>query len=128
MKCAIATVALVVANGCGATEKKADSADEAAADQAAWAGELKAGTSVCMTTNGVRYVLEDALTERQLEVAEDGLSAEVELEETGDSGAWELKYRAVGEKWESCKSDVDDRSVFLGECLGELGAQIGGGE
>ena len=120
-----------LALACGGSEKKAESADDAddAVAEKAWAGELKPGTPVCLAgTAGVRYVLEDALAERQLELGEDCLSAEVELEEAGEGGAWELKYRAVGEEWQSCKSKEQERLAFLGECFGSLGAQIGGGE
>ena len=123
------TVGLLVVGCGGGDKKKVDSADDAAADQATWAGELKAGTSVCLAgTAGVRYVFEDALSERSLELAEDCIAAEVELEETGEEGAWELKYRAIGDKWESCKSQEQERAAFLGECLGSLGASTDAGE
>ena len=82
----VAVALLAAAMSCGgASEKKADSPDDeaaAAAAQATWAGDLKAGTPVCIgDLSGVRYVFEDALTERSLEIADDCMSADVELAE-----------------------------------------------
>lgn len=126
----IAAAWLAVALGCGGGNKGADSADDAAAEgkAGAWSGSLAPGTEVCVSgTSGVRYVLDDLLTERGLENSGDCMVADVEFEELGEEGAWELKYRATGEEWQSCKSSDPDRTAFLRECLGSLGAEVQGG-
>ena len=124
VKAGIAAALLALVLGCGG-KKQADSAADAAVQEGAWAGSLDPGTAVCLSEiAGVRYVIEDVLTELSLELADDCIGAEVELEEVGDAGAWELKYRAVGEKWQSCKSQEQERAGFLRECLGSLGAMV----
>ncbi|MBW2459652.1 MAG: hypothetical protein JRI68_34485, partial [Deltaproteobacteria bacterium] len=108
----VAAAWLVVALGCGGGSKPADSADDAAGEtqSADWTGSLGPGTEVCVSgTSGVRYVIDDLLTERGLENSGDCMVADVEFEELGDAGAWELKYRATGEPWQSCKSTEQER-------------------
>jgi hypothetical protein len=49
------------------------------------------------------------------------MSAEFELEESGDTGAWVMKSRSIGGEWSTCESAVDDREMFFAECLGPAG-------
>jgi len=136
----IGAACIALAVGCGGGKKDADSADSAdatgskdgssASGKPVFKGSLDAGTEVCITaSSGVRYVIEDLLEERGLTVAGDCMLVDVELEEVGEAGAWELKYRAPGGEWQSCKSAVEERTAFLRECLGSLGAEVqAGGE
>ena len=116
--------------GGGASGDGAKTAADGAKDEAAGEGSgdgdsvaVAAGASVCIqTTIGQRYLVEEALEEAGYKVADSCMTADVIVEEAGEPGAFELRYQKVGgEKWESCKSELDDQRMFLSGCIGEMG-------
>lgn len=90
--------------------------------------KVEEGSSVCVSELlGVRYAIEDVLEEFNLNVTGDCMFADVEIAEHGEPGAYEMKYRAVGEQWQSCKSKASDRVAFIKECADAIITSSGGG-
>ncbi len=92
--------------------------------------KVEEGSSVCVSNLlGVRYAIEDVLEEMGLKVTGDCMFADVEIAEHGEPGSFEMKYRAVGEEWQSCKSKKNDRVEFVRECTDAIvTTSAGGGE
>jgi hypothetical protein len=89
--------------------------------------KVEEGSSVCVSNLlGVRYAIEDVLEEVGLKVTGDCMFADVEIAEQGEPGAFELKYRALGEEWQSCKSTAQDRIAFVKECTDAIVTTSGG--
>ena len=106
-------------------DKKAATADDV---QAAAAGHLKAGTTVCINELvGVRYTLEDALRDRELEPEGACMMADIQLEESGEPSSWVMRYQFVGDsKWAECKSGHQERVDFAEECINKMISDLGG--
>ncbi|MCA9624637.1 MAG: hypothetical protein KC731_36690 [Myxococcales bacterium] len=115
--------------GCG-SKSSAKSADDAPSlakkDKGGAAPSIEAGARVCIDGHlGQRYLVEDALSEQELEPVDDCMSADVMVQEQGEPGAYVLRYQMVGAgEWSSCESALEDHIAFLSACAGEL---IGGG-
>ena len=94
------------------------------------AAELEAGTSVCVSALvGVRYHLEDALSEHGLEPVADCMFADVQIEEGGEAGAYFLRFQRTGESdWKRCDSAEEDRIAFLTQCTAEISVGADGGD
>ncbi len=103
------------------TDEGAKSADSAKA-------ALGAGTKVCISDLvGVRYALEDALRQQNLEPTGSCTSAKVRLQEAGAPKAWILRYQRLGDsKWKECKSAEPERSAFAEQCIGQMLTDLGG--
>ncbi len=126
----MAIAVLAMCTACGKTGGKGAEApdgeegagEDGAADEGGGA-QIAEGTKVCISGFvGVRYQLKDAITERGLEMAQDCMFADIEVAEEGDTGAWVLKHREVGGDWKECKSSAEDRTEFINECFGAMGA------
>ncbi len=90
--------------------------------------KVEEGSTVCVSNLlGVRYAIEDVLEEQGLKVTGDCMFADVELAEHGEAGNFELKYRALGGEWQSCKSTANDRVAFVKECTDAIIGTKGGG-
>lgn len=123
---------------CGGGNKGAASADDAAdgaeggesgakgGEGSAAASTVDSGAAVCIEqTVGQRYLVEDALEEAGLEPVDSCLSADVMIQERGESGAYELRYQKVGAgEWQTCESALDKQRIFLETCIQEM---TGGG-
>lgn len=92
--------------------------------------KVEEGSSVCVSNLlGVRYAIEDVLSEMGLKVTGDCMFADVEIAEHGEPGAFEMKYRTVGGEWQSCKSKATERQDFVRECTDAIvTTSSGGGE
>ena len=117
--------ATVVIAACGAKDNSANNPDDV---EGGASGSLEAGTTVCINELvGVRYTLEDALRERELEPEASCMMADIQLEESGDASAWQMRYQRVGdEKWKECKSEAQERAVFAEECINQMIEDLGG--
>ena len=121
----LSSVALLV--GCAkAKQDHAASADDVA--DSGPKGTLKAGTTVCIAeVVGVRYAIEDALTDNELAPEDSCMTADVQIEETGEQNAWTMRYQRIGDaKWLECKSDVPVREDFVAQCVSQMRSDLGG--
>ncbi len=90
--------------------------------------KVEEGSSVCVSDLlGVRYAIEDVLKEAGLKPTGDCMFADFEVSEQGEPGEFELKYRAIGDKWQTCKSAAEDRIAFVRECMDAIITSGGGG-
>jgi hypothetical protein len=138
LKGIVVAVTVLAIAACGSKSptgaKSGDDADSpgssSSSGESKAAGELAAGTSVCVSELvGVRYHLEDALTEHGLEPVADCMFADVQLEEGGEAGAYFLRFQRTGEsEWKRCDSTEEDRIAFLRQCTAEISASTGGGD
>ena len=124
---------LMACGGGGAAGKGAASGDDADAASgdgegkpAAVTNDVSADDTICIdSTIGQRYLVEDALSEAGIETVDNCLTADVMLQERGESGAYELRYQKVGAgEWASCESSLEKQLDFLESCVREI---FGGG-
>lgn len=125
---------LIACGGSGGAGKGAaspDDADEASQDgdgkgSAAVTNDVSSDDAICIdSTIGQRYLVEDALSEAGIETVDNCLTADVMLQERGESGAYELRYQKVGAgEWASCESSLEKQLDFLESCVREI---FGGG-
>ena len=117
----------IMAIGLAACAEAGTTADAKTAADAA-KGALHAGTKVCISDLvGVRYALEDALRQQDLEPTSSCTAAKVRLQESGAPNAWILRYQRLGDsKWKECKSSERDRGVFAEQCIGQMRSDLGG--
>ena len=125
MRRLIVVAATMAIAACATGKKNATSPDEV---EGASAGQLSAGTTVCINELvGVRYTIEDALRERELEPEGSCMMADVQLEESGEANAWVMRYQRVGDAdWSECKSDAPEREVFAEDCINQMISDLGG--
>jgi hypothetical protein len=114
---------LITLAACSAkpTVQTADNADKPLGGTKS-AMTISEGSAVCVDQMiGQRYVVEDALSAAGLEPVDDCMSADVVLQESGDAGAYVLRYQMVGDaEWSTCESAREDQTSFLESCMSEM--------
>lgn len=108
----------------------ADAKDGATTGGATAGGKkVEEGSSVCVSDLlGVRYAIEDVLEAAGLKVTGDCMFADVEIAEHGEPGGFEMKYRAIGEEWQTCSSKASSRTAFIKECTDAIISTGGGSD
>jgi hypothetical protein len=115
------------ATACGAGPQPKPSAADPKGSEEADSPKLTAGATVCINeVAGIRYVVEDMLRARSLELADDCMGADLRVQEKGKEGAWVFRYQVPGDKdWRACESQQKERSAFLEDCGDELVGALG---
>ena len=125
MKHLIALLGILSTTGCALIGSGGDAKDAAAASENVTLGD---GTKVCISeVAGVRFALEDALREQELTPEMSCVSADVQLQESGEPRAWVMRYQKIGDAdWRRCESTEEARDNFAQACIGQMIADLGG--
>jgi hypothetical protein len=80
------------------------------------------GKSACLgKVTGTRYPLEEALEAHDMSLIDACPAADIEVEESGEAGAYKLRYRwTAQDKWQACESTESDRRQFIRDCTEEM--------
>jgi hypothetical protein len=116
----------VVACGASGAHASRPGAEPRAGEDARDDVQLQSGTPVCFgDVLPMRYVLEDALRARDVAPVDSCTTAEIRIEERGDSGKYVLRYQRIGDDdWRECESTSQDRATFLEVCTEQLVAEM----